>query len=91
MFGDTAFVCAGSTPLDTKVLNTQRFLYPTVKNEKAKLKATERICKELAALICGELGGIGALHDELEEFYKSAMNYERLDRFTKKLLIKMFC
>jgi len=91
MFGDTAFVCAGSMPPEVKVLNTYRFLYPTVKNEKTRLKAAAKICKELSVLICGELGGIGALHDELEEFYKSAMNYEKLDRFTKKLLIKMFC
>lgn len=91
LFGDTAFICTASVTSGVKALNTQRFLYPSVKNEKTRLKAIERICKDLSVLICNELSCIGVLHDELEKFYKSAMNYDKLDRFTKKLLIKIFC
>jgi hypothetical protein len=85
-----AFVCT-KAPEDSKILNTQRFLYPSIKNDKIKLKNIERICKETGTLACSELESIGKLHNELEEFYKSAMDYDKLDRFSKKLLIKMFC
>lgn len=91
MAGDVAFVCVDTVPSDKKAFNAQRFLYPTIKNEKGKLRSIEQICKDLSILICNELASIGAMHDELEKYYKSAMNYDKLDRFTKKLLIKMFC
>lgn len=91
LVNDTVFVSVDTVPSGSKALNTKRFLLPTIKNEKAKLKSLEKLCLELSALITQELENIGALHDELEKFYKSAMNYDKLDRFTKKLLIKMFC
>jgi len=87
---EIAFVCA-DPPADTRPLNTQRFLLPSIKNDKTKLKTIDRLCKDIGTLACTELEAIGILHNELENCYKKAMDYDKLDRFTKKLLIKMFC
>ncbi len=85
-----ALVCI-APPDGIKAFNTQRFLYPSIKQDKNRLKEIERICQDVGDIACSELEIIGRLHDKLEDHYKSAMDYDKLDRFTKKLLIKMFC
>lgn len=88
---EITFVCIGKPSPSTKIQSTQKYLLQIPKEEKQRLRSIERVCFELCAFALNDLKAIQILHDELEEHYKDAMDYNKLDRFTKKLLIKMFC
>ena len=72
-------------------LQHRKILKRRYKKLKARLKALEREALAVSELITQDLGAIGTLHDELEEYYKRAVDYKKLDMLTKKLLIKLFC
>ncbi len=85
---DTSGVSDGG---NVKILNAERFLDPRIKNEKQRLKTLLSACADLTNVAAHELSEIGKLHDLLEEYYIGAMDHEKLDLFTKKLLIRLFC
>ena len=92
LIGDAlALVSVDSIPTGVCAFNTARFLNADIKSSKPRLKALEREALAVSELITQDLGAIGTLHDELEEYYKRAVDYKKLDMLTKKLLIKLFC
>jgi hypothetical protein len=86
-----AFVSVDHVPKEVCAYNTARFLNDGIKAAKPRLKELEREIRDISEIITEDLTHVGVLHGELEEYYKHAVDYQKLDMLTKKLLIKLFC
>ncbi len=74
-----------------RLINMGRF-YPSGGQEKNKkeMKYCKRLLQLCVAGAEGELEGAGVYHFELEQIYKSAMDFERLESFTSDFCKELF-
>ena len=77
--------------IEYKKISTNKFLNTTELSKHKNLIALNReICKELLYKSVNNLHNALLVHNEIEEFYKSSMNYSKLDKISDKLLSKIF-
>lgn len=73
-----------------RTINLERYTSLEIKKEhRAKLKFLMKLKRVLIKDALHSVSSAKALHDELEEFYKSAMDFTRLNKFTKSTLSKL--
>lgn len=73
-----------------RLINTDRFVDQLVIREnKNKLAFSKKCIKELNRLRDEYFGKVREAHFKLEEYYKSAMNYNALNRESEKLITKI--
>ena len=92
---DTSYIVTeslpDSLPQNAAVVNMDRFLdHEVVRANRAKLRFGRQCCDALMEGAISELSEIGRLHFTLEEIYISAMDFEKKEDYTKKLLNKIF-
>ena len=73
--------------IEYKKISTKKFLNTTELSKHKNLIALNRkICKELLYKSVNNLHNALLVHNEIEEFYKSSINYSKLDKITNKIL-----
>ncbi len=75
---------------DTNIrrIHSKRFL--NTKNIKPHLSFNKKIIKELLKLGCETLSEAKLIHDQLEKYYISAMNFDELSAFAEDFAVKIF-
>ena len=77
--------------IEYKKISTKKFLNTTeLSKHKNLIALNKKICKELLNKSIENLHSALMTHDEIEKFYKSSMNYSKLDKISDKLLSKIF-
>lgn len=75
---------------DDKIINIKRFCNNEIlKNYKNRLRFLKNSSNDLLSGAVATLAEIGKLHNELEQIYISAMDFERKEEFTKGIIKKI--
>ena len=73
--------------IEYKKISTKKFLNTTeLSKHKNLIALNNKICKELLNKSIENLHSALMIHDEIEKFYKSSMNYSKLDKIANKIL-----
>lgn len=73
--------------IECKKISTKKFLdMNELSKHKNLIALNKKICKELLNKSIENLHSALMIHDEIEKFYKSSMNYSKLDKIANKIL-----
>ena len=76
---------------DVRRIHARRFINATaLSRQKNHLKLNEKIVKQLLILGCNCLNKAKTVHDELEKYYISAMDFKKLTAFAEDFANKLF-
>lgn len=73
-----------------RVIHTGRFMADGYSENKAVLKLNRRVCNELVKESVECLKKAKVVHDKLEDIYKDAMDFNRLNEFTVQFTKELF-
>lgn len=74
-----------------RAVRTERFMPKGfMESNRKRIKENRRLCKALTAEAAAEMAGAKALHDELERYYISAMDFAAVGEMAEKTLGKIF-